>query len=151
MSIHQRICLLMVCLLAAGCGTPIGAQPDRTQVPATGVSTLVLPTASATPFVMPTPLPLAAPVCPAAPRTRLILNQRARVLPDDPRPINLRGGPGTSNNTITSITILEIFFVLNGPVCNGDYAWYEVQYGDYRGWIAEGDLSSYYVEPYLPD
>ncbi|MBZ0289936.1 MAG: hypothetical protein K8I30_20095, partial [Anaerolineae bacterium] len=93
MSIRQRIYLLIVCLLAAGCGTPLVAQPARTNVPATGVSTRALPTS--TPFVMPTPPPPAAPVCPAAPRTRLILNERARVLPDDPRPINLRGGPGT--------------------------------------------------------
>jgi hypothetical protein len=39
--------------------------------------------------------------------------------------------------------------VLDGPVCNGNYAWYEVHYGDYTGWLAEGDLTSYYVEPYL--
>ena len=146
---RQRICLLMVCLLAAGCGAPLVAQPDRTNVPATDVSTLTLPTQ--TPFVKPTPPPPAAPLCPDAPRPRLILNERARVLPDDPRPINLRSGPGIDNNTITSIPILEVLFVLNGPVCKGDYAWYEIQYADYRGWIAEGDLTSYYVEPYLPD
>lgn len=147
---RQRLCLLIVCLLAAGCTAPLVAQPSSTKVAAaTSVSTLVLPTSA--PFVMPTPLPPGTPICAAAPRTRLILNERARVLPDDPRPINLRGGPGTDNNTITSIPILEVFFVLNGPVCNGQYAWYEVQYGDYRGWVAEGDLSSYYIEPYLPD
>ncbi|MEO8612052.1 MAG: SH3 domain-containing protein [Chloroflexota bacterium] len=146
---RQCICLLMVCLLAAGCGAPLVAQPNATNRAAAEVSTRIPPTD--TPFVLPTPPPPALPLCPDAPRPRLILNERARVLPDDPRPINLRGGPGTDNNTITSIPILEIFFVLNGPVCKGNYAWYEVQYGVYQGWVAEGDLSSYYVEPYLPE
>jgi hypothetical protein len=146
---RQRICLLMVCLLAAGCGTPLVAQPNTTNVPATSVSNFTVPTQ--TPFAAPTSLPPAPRLCPDAPPPRLILNERARVLPDDPRPINLRGGPGTDNNTITSIPILEVFFVLNGPVCKGEYAWYEIEYGAYRGWVAEGDLTSYYVEPYLPE
>jgi hypothetical protein len=143
------ICLLIVCLLAAGCGAPLVAQPDKTNVPAAAVSTRILPTN--VPFLIPTPLPPVTPKCPDAPRPRLILNERARVLPDDPRPVNLRGGPGTDNNTITSIPILEVLFVLNGPVCKGEYAWYEIQYREYQGWVAEGDLTSYYVEPYLPE
>jgi len=147
---RRLVCLFIPGLLVTACSTGLAALPNNaTPVPATPVSTLALPTE--TPFVMPTPLPIAPPACPDAPPTRLILNTRGRVLPDDPRPVNLRGDPGTDNPTLTSIPILEIFYVLDGPVCSGDYAWFKIQYRNYEGWIAEGDFSSYYVEPYLPD
>lgn len=143
--------LLFLCSLAA-CNTNLPAVPEATPLTAAATTqpNFVVPS-DTPPLVTPTPRLTATPVCPAAPPTRLILNQRGRVLPDDPRPINLRGEPGTGSTLITSITIMEVFYVLEGPVCDGDYAWYKVQYGDDEGWIAEGDLSSYYVEPYLPD
>jgi hypothetical protein len=128
MVIRQCLCLLILGLVAAACSSNLAVLPDATPPPAT-----------------------ARPNCPAAPPTRLILKQRGRVLPDDPRPINLRAEPGTGSDLITEITIMEVFYVLEGPVCDGDYAWYKIQYGGDEGWIAEGDFSSYYVEPYLPD
>jgi hypothetical protein len=143
--------LLFLCLMAA-CSNNGTVVPNVS--PPTAVSTLqpnfVVPS-DTPPLVTPTPRLTATPVCPAAPPTRLILNQRGRVLPDDPRPINMRAEPGTGSAMITSITIMEVFYVLEGPVCDGEYAWYKVQYQDDEGWIAEGDFSSYYVEPYLPD
>lgn len=146
---RRSVCLLILGLVIAACATNLAVLPNATPPPATAQPNFVVP--SDTPFVMPTPPPTAAPVCPAAPPNRLILHQRGRVLPDDPRPINLRAEPGTGSAMITSIPIMEVFYVLEGPVCNGDYAWYKIQYGDDEGWIAEGDSSSYYVEPYLPD
>jgi len=146
----RLMCLFIPCLLVTACSTGLAIVPNNTTpLPPTPVSTRALPTD--TPFVMPTPLPSASPVCEGAPPTRLILNERGRVLPDDPRPVNLRSDPGTANRTVTSIPILEIFYVLDGPVCSGDYAWFKIQYRHYEGWIAEGDFTSYYVEPYLPD
>jgi hypothetical protein len=143
--------LLLLCSLAA-CNTNLAVVPEAT--PPTAVASLqpnfVVPS-DTPPLITSTPRLTATPVCPDAPPTRLILNQRGRVLPDDPRPINMRAEPGTDSTLITSITIMEVFFVLEGPVCDGEYAWYKVQYDGDEGWIAEGDLSSYYVEPYLPD
>jgi hypothetical protein len=148
---RRLIYLLIPCLLAA-CSTGLAVVPDAaTTFPATAtpVSTIAVPTE--TPFIMPTLPPAESPACDGAPPTRLILNARGRVLPDDPRPVNLRSDPGTDNRTVTSIPIMEIFYVLEGPVCNGEYAWFKIQYRNHEGWIAEGDLTSYYVEPYLAE
>lgn len=146
---RRFLCLLIACCFAAACSANLSTTPEATAPPQPTAPNFVAPTD--TPFVMPTPPPPPTPACPDAPPTRLILNQRGRVLPDDPRPINLRAEPGTDGRMMTTIPIMEVFFVLEGPVCNGDYAWFRIQYGDDQGWIAEGDLSSYYVEPYLPE
>lgn len=102
-----------------------------------------------TAFIMPTLPPSPTPICPGAPRTRLIVNERGWVLDDDPRPINLRVAPGLDNRSLQQIGIGEVFYVLEGPVCQDNFAWYKIRYQGSEGWIAEGDFSSYYVEPYL--
>jgi hypothetical protein len=79
----------------------------------------------------------------------LIVDERGWVLADDPRPINLRAAPGLDNRSLLQIEIGEVFYVLEGPVCQDNFAWYKIRYQGSEGWIAEGDLSSYYVEPYL--
>jgi hypothetical protein len=101
-------------------------------------------------YVMPTPPPKSPPFCPGAPKERLILQERGRVLPDDPRPINMRSEPGVDNDVLVQIPIRAVFYVLEGPLCEGDFTWYKIRYLGREGWIAEGDLTSYYVEPYLP-
>lgn len=106
------------------------------------------------PFVWPTLPPSPTPVCPGAPRTRLIVLERGRVLPDDPLPVRLREGPGLDKRIIELIPIRAVFYVLDGPICNGGYSWFKVRYQDMEGWLAEGRLQdgavSYFVEPYLP-
>jgi uncharacterized protein YraI len=72
------------------------------------------------------------------------------VLPDDPRPVNVREGPGTDKSVRALMPIRAVFFVLDGPVCNNDYSWFRIRYDGKEGWIAEGDTGSYYVEPYFP-
>jgi hypothetical protein len=93
-----------------------------------------------------------SPDCPVAPVRRLILNERGRVLPDDPRPLNLRNGAGIGDDirVIRTIAIRTIFYVLEGPVCADGFLWYRVEFTGGNGWIAEGDDTSYYVEPYFP-
>ena len=88
--------------------------------------------------------------CPGAPVIRLIIQERGRVMNDDERTLNLREGPGTSFKVVVAIDPNELFFVLDGPECDGEYAWFRVQYRSQVGWIAEGDKDAYYVEPYLP-
>ncbi len=85
-----------------------------------------------------------------APVSRLILRERARVSLDDPRPLNMREGPGTAFDVITQIPAGGVLYVLEGPTCSQNYAWYRVEYERRDGWIAEGDSSGYYVEVYPP-
>ena len=88
-----------------------------------------------------TPLPTRTPVnvqavrvsptlaCEDAPRTRLIIGERGRVLDDDEEPLNVRPQPGTNegNDPIGILQVLDIFEVLDGPRCAGQYAWYYVR------------------------
>lgn len=144
------VLLLAACNAAAPSVTP--AATRRAVVAATAAPTATpSPDAPAvTPFVWPTLPPSPTPVCPNAPRTRLIVQERGRVLPDDPRPVNLREGPGTDTPVTAIMPVRSLFWVLDGPICNGGYSWFKIRYRGIDGWIAEGDRASYYVEPYLP-
>ncbi|MEZ4668665.1 MAG: SH3 domain-containing protein [Anaerolineae bacterium] len=132
-------------LLLAACGARPSAAPSLTQTPLRVVTSAPTPTT----FVMPTPPPSPTATCPGAPRERLVLGERGRVLPDDPRSVNVRAEPGTDSDILTQMPINAIFTVLEGPVCGENYSWYRISYRESDGWIAEGDLTSYYVEPYL--
>lgn len=112
---------------------------------------LIADTPQPTAFVMPTAPPPPTASCAGAPRERLIIGERGRVLPDDPRPVNVRRLPGIEHTLVTVIPINGLFMVLDGPVCADGYQWYKVHYREATGWLAEGDLSSYYVEPYGTD
>lgn len=87
---------------------------------------------------------------------RLIVRERGRVSAEDPSPLNVREGPGTSfDPPLGNIPVGGIFYVLEGPTCSPIYAWYRVEYVDeagetLTGWIAEGNTSRYFVETYPP-
>lgn len=102
--------------------------------------------AQSTPNVAPAP----TPVCPNAPASRLIVRERARVATGDPRPLNMREGAGTAFDRIAQIPANGVFYVLEGPECSQLYAWYRVDFNGVEGWIAEGDMTAYYVEIYPP-
>ena len=114
------------------------------------VAALSLIAATATPFVSPTLPPSPTAVCSPAPPSRLILDMRGRVSTVDPRPLNMRDGAGTAAHVIAQIPTGGVFYVLEGPQCSQNYAWYRVEYQGIDGWIAEGDSTGYYVEPYPP-
>lgn len=144
---YLRFCLGLVlgCLLV-GCDLrPVGVVTPAASPTAVRVITdTPVPTA----FIMPTAPPTPTATCPDAPRERLIVGERGHVLPDDPRPVNVRAEAGTENRVVTTIPINGLFMVLEGPVCEDEYSWYKVRYRETEGWLAEGDLTSYYVEPY---
>ena len=77
--------------------------------------------------------PTPTAVCAPAPPSRLILRERARVSMDDPRPLNMRDGAGTSHAVIAQIPAGGVFYVLEGPSCGQNYAWYRVEYQGDRG------------------
>lgn len=126
----------------------VGCVLQPANVPTVTPTPLRIVSVTPTPFVMPTPPPAPTASCAGAPRERLIIGERGRVLEDDPRNVNVRSRPGVDNKLMTVIPINGIFAVLDGPVCLGSYQWYKVRYREVEGWIAEGDLTSYYVEPY---
>jgi hypothetical protein len=80
----------------------------------------------------------------------LLSGERGRVLDDDPRRVRIRSLPSVDSDIVASIPPDAIFFVIDGPRCEEGYAWFYVQYQRTEGWIAEGDLTSYFVEPYPP-
>ena len=141
---RRYLCLLLLGNLLAGCVL----QPANVPAVTPTSLRLITDTPIPTPFIMPTPPPAPTASCAGAPRERLIIGERGRVLPDDPRNVNVRRLPGTDNGLVTVIPINGLFMVLDGPVCAGGFEWYKVHYREATGWIAEGDLTSYYVEPY---
>ncbi|MCA0458956.1 MAG: SH3 domain-containing protein [Chloroflexi bacterium] len=141
-----RLLLAVVGCVLVGCDLRL----ERTSTPVASATAVrvITDTPIPTPFVMPTAPPPPTPTCPDAPRERLIVGERGHVLPDDPRPVNVRSDAGTENRVVTTIPINGVFTVLEGPICEDEYSWYKVRYRETEGWLAEGDLTSYYVEPY---
>lgn len=62
--------------------------------------------------------------------------------------MNVRIQAGVNSRKVDELQVSEQFRVLEGPVCQGDIAWYRVSYGGgaLEGWIAEGD-DRYFVSP----
>jgi hypothetical protein len=141
-------------LIASACSMPAPA----TTVPPPAASLTMPPTTDGLVALSSTALPTVTagayttvtPFCPDAPPPRLIVEERGRVLSTDPRPLNIRAGPGTAWRVLKRIDPDQLFFVIDGPKCSDGYLWFKISYQGVEGWIAEGDGSSYYVEPYLP-
>jgi hypothetical protein len=124
----------------------VTAPPNSPEpITPTGLSPVVI-----TPIIVEQPIPSPTPACEAAPPTRIIVGERGQVTDDDPRPLNVRSGPGTEFRILGRLEALQVFLVLEGPRCGGSFTWYRVRRGNLEGWIAEGDPGNYYIEPYLP-
>lgn len=137
--------------------TPTPSAEAATRDPELIPTRTALPSRTAIWLPSPTPPRTPSPICDDAPASRLIVGERARVLSDDPRPLNLRMRPereAAATTVIAQIPIGALFYVLEGPVCAEQFAWFQVAYRDGDkttiGWIAEGQNASYFVEPYPP-
>lgn len=86
------------------------------------------------------------PNCVGAPLPRLIVGNTARVVPGDAN--NVRDTPSASGTRIGQIAGGEVFTVLDGPVCDDEFNWWQVEYGELVGWTVEGTLEAYWIEPY---
>ena len=85
--------------------------------------------------------------CPSSPATRLAPGMLAVVTPGLPN--RLRSGPGSNYDTIGEIPGGGMFSVLGGPQCGPEgWSYWRVQYGGQIGWTAEGDGTTYWLEPY---
>lgn len=98
-----------------------------------------------------TPFPTLTPACPDTPKNRLIIGERGRVGFQGMRPLNIRADAGTEGRILGRLEVGEVFRVLDGPACRNGFAWYLIERSDggLRGWVAEGEIGFYYIEPYL--
>lgn len=85
--------------------------------------------------------------CPGAPTSRLIVGERARVIPETG--MNMRVLPSTDAQRLTILPGGAELRVLDGPYCTPSFAWWEVDDGIRRGWIAEAADGEYLVEPFI--
>jgi hypothetical protein len=62
--------------------------------------------------------------------------------------LNLRMLPAVDTGVARQLRDGDRLTILDGPSCNGAYTWWraEAETGE-RGWVAEGDWESYYVNP----
>jgi hypothetical protein len=60
---------------------------------------------------------------------------------------NLRSEPRASADLVAVIPAGAEIAVLDGPVCDGGYAWWQVTYDGQTGWTAEGEGAAYWIEP----
>lgn len=104
-------------------------------------------------FVEPSAAPLPGGTtpsnCPVAPR--LTPGDNARIVLDAANtPNRLRSSPNAGNNQIGSIPAGAMLIVLEGPVCDGRFTWWRVNYNNQVGWTAEGGSDGvYWMEPTL--
>jgi hypothetical protein len=82
--------------------------------------------------------------------TRLMPGGLGRVLPGDPNALRSAPGTGSGSSVIGQIPGGGTFTILAGPQCADDgRIWWQVQYGSLIGWTAEGENSTYWLEPVL--
>ena len=166
--ITRPLTLILLSMLLAACNMPgFSTEPTLTPTNApTEVAQVTSPTDAPTvvaeetlePGVIPTrtstpefELAVATPTCGGAPIQRLIVQERGMVT-ENGRDLNVRPEAGTSNDNdpLGKLDEGEVFFVLEGPICSGSYAWFKIRSTRFEGWIAEGDNVEYYTAPYLP-
>jgi hypothetical protein len=94
----------------------------------------------------PPPQPTAtSTVCQGFLPSRLTVGTQARVTPGSSN--NLREQPTTGGTLVAVIPAGGEFTVLTGPLCAEGIAWWQVDYEGIIGWTAEGQGSTYYLEP----
>jgi hypothetical protein len=87
--------------------------------------------------------------CPGTPIQRLRVSTTGRIAFTDGSPTNVRNAPGTQRAILASLPEGTTFTVIDGPVCEGNYSWWQLQFTDgLIGWVAEGDPGGYFLEPW---
>ena len=86
-----------------------------------------------------------AMTCPGFMVSRLVVGESARVLPGPAN--NVRENPTRGAGLLFQIPGGGRFTVLAGPVCADSLAWWQVNYEGLVGWTAEGQGSSFWLEP----
>jgi hypothetical protein len=85
-------------------------------------------------------------ICFGAPPPRLGTGGRALVVAEFGSN-NLRSEPRASADLVAVIPSGAAVAVIDGPVCDGGYAWWQVTYDGQTGWTVEGEGTEYWLEP----
>jgi hypothetical protein len=88
-----------------------------------------------------------APVCPNFLPSRLNVGGWGRVTSVPYLPNTIRSSSYYGSAAIGQIPVGAAFSVLAGPVCGENTAWFQVNYNGIVGWTAEGNGSTYWLEP----
>jgi hypothetical protein len=87
--------------------------------------------------------------CPSAPLSRLRPFTNGRITITDGTMTNVRQSPGVSSQIVAQEPEGATFYVDGGPLCVDGYAWWHLGFQDgASGYVAEGDLTAYYLEPW---
>ena len=95
--------------------------------------------------------------CPNSPRTRVQVGKSARITFTDGTSTFLRSKPEAGDNIIDRLPEGTEFEIIGGPVCyprpgrSDAYVYWEIRTpsrNNISGWVAEGDLNTYYIEPW---
>lgn len=86
--------------------------------------------------------------CPGSLPSRLLVSQTGRV--NAPNGSNLREQPTTTALRVGTIPQDAVFQVIDGPICNEGYTWWELQYKGRIGWAAESGGNDYWLESHAP-
>ncbi len=89
--------------------------------------------------------PPPAPQCTGFMPSRLQPGMTAQVTPGPAN--NFRDAPGLSSTQLGQIPGEGVFFVLDGPVCADNMAWWQVDYQGTVGWTSEGQDNTYWLQP----
>jgi hypothetical protein len=111
----------------------------------TVASTNFTPGTTVFPQPFPTVPPPARVTCPGFIQSRLWPDSYAQVSPGAPN--NMRADASTGSALVGTIPGEGILAVLEGPVCAENMAWWRVQYKGQIGWTAEGQGTSYWINP----
>lgn len=87
------------------------------------------------------------PACPGFMNSRLVSGGKGAVTSVPNLPNRVRSGPGFANTTLGYIPVNGVFTVLSGPYCADYTAWWQVNYNGLVGWTAEGQGSTYWLQP----
>ncbi len=98
--------------------------------------------------VVPTPTPsYGVGQCPGFLPSRLVPGNYGRVVTSPGMPNNLRAQPSLSAALVGQIPAGDAFYIQEGPVCAENTAWYRVYHAGRSGWTAEGQGTTYWLEP----
>jgi len=87
----------------------------------------------------------------AAGWARLVIGGEAQVIAIES--LHVRSAPRVAGNVIHWLENGAVVTILSGPVCAGDVLFWEVSQDAIpggSGWLAEGDGSVFWLEPYIP-
>jgi hypothetical protein len=85
----------------------------------------------------------------------LKVGDSARISFTDGSKTRLRSAPSAGDNVIDNLPEGTEFEIISGPICyprperNDSYVYWEISVPSRsaKGWVAEGDLNGYYIEP----